>query len=106
MVSMVISEKEKKDNSVTSILDDRPQYPYGLSINLGPDEISKLGLDKMPQAGDKLGMMANVTVSAINMENNQGDDRKFRMTLQITDMEIEKGEKDKSIESSIYGSEV
>ena len=32
---------------------DEPMYSYGLCISLGKEELEKLGIEKLPQAGSK-----------------------------------------------------
>jgi hypothetical protein len=104
MINMAHSEEDKIKAEGKSIISDSPLYPYGLSINLGPEEVEKLGLG-IPGVGDKLMMIAKVEVSSVSNERTWGEKGKARITLQITDMDVQKPKAEKSAEQVIYGKE-
>jgi hypothetical protein len=104
MINMAHSEEEKIKSNSQSIISDAPLYPYGLSITLGPEEVEKLGLG-VPSVGDKHMMLAKVEVSSVSNERTWGEKGKVRVTLQITDMDIQKPKEEKSAEQVIYGKE-
>ena len=60
-----------------------PQYPCGLKVNLGKEDLEKLGIDALPEYGSTMKLSAMVTVCYVS----QGDDM-MCMGLQITDMEL------------------
>ena len=66
---------------------ERPEYPYGLSINLDESSIKALGLASLPKVGDVLEIEALVTVKAVSVsEREAGVDR--NLSLQITSMDL------------------
>lgn len=106
MHSMKISEQEKKDDAMPSVM-DRPSYPYGLKIHVDKDSYEKLGLGEPPKVGSKMTVLAQVEVTDVHLEE-KGDDMKYpSMGLQITDMAIQKSseKKEKDAGTVLYGSE-
>lgn len=111
MKDMMICEKQKKEGSVKSVLDDQPCYPYGLKITLEPESYNKLELKEPPQIGDKFLMLANVEVCSLYKDKSYGDVPKISMGLQITGMDLKNREEDtekeeaesKSMSEKIYG---
>lgn len=93
MVSMKRDEKDKrKDMGAPCSIDAiAPDYPWGLCINLGTDEIEKLGL-KMPALGTEMTITAKVKVTRVEesaSENAGGEQDEYRsIALQITDIGI------------------
>lgn len=103
MIDMKITESEKKDASLLSVVDDRPNYPYGLEIRLDSETIKKLNL-KDPQVGQKMMMEAMVEITSVSSTNFKGDEKKYTVNMQITQMELEdKDSDDKPAESYVYG---
>lgn len=94
MIDMKLSEMDKKENEVTSVL-EKPDYPYGLRLYLDPDSVKKLNL-KEPKIGEKMMLMGIVEVVSINSE-----DDKISVSLQIKEMDL-KSKSDKSAEEVLY----
>lgn len=92
MIDMKITEEEKKEQQQVSVLDDAANYPYGLKIQLDSESFAKLGIP-VPQIGQKMKMMAMVEVCSLSQNNYKGDAKEVEVSLQITDMEIVKPEK-------------
>lgn len=86
MTSMKI-EPRKAEQS-TAIMNDGPEYPYGLRICLGTDELKKLGIEKLPELGKEIAISAKGTVCAVS-ENENLYGKNQSLDLQITDMELE-----------------
>lgn len=86
LADMKMSKEEKADYSQPS----PPEYPWGLSISLGNDELEKLGVDLDDEVcvGDMvhINAMAKVTSHSLN-ENEDGPKR--RVELQIVFMALE-----------------
>jgi hypothetical protein len=101
MVDLRISEQEKKENSVESVL-EKPNYPYGLRIHIDPETYEKLGL-KDCQVGEKMNLSGVGVVMSVNAEEVSGDEKEYSISVQITDLQLEKEKKEKSAESIIYG---
>jgi hypothetical protein len=103
MVSMKLSKAEAKEsNDIAG--PDRPEYPYGLSIHLDNEALSRLGIDKLPEVGMKLRLNAEVLVKDIS-ENSRIDEKETMRSvgLQITDMELLSNPKGGSTSDELYG---
>lgn len=104
MVNMQMSKKEATEQAKPMSAADAPRYPYGLSITLDDDALSKLGVDKMPKVGGKMTIEARVTVTACSESDRQGGGKSRRCELQITDLELGGGPAKKgSAEDKMYG---
>lgn len=102
MASLLISNPEKQDAVKTSVLDDKPNYPYGCRIYLGPDELKKLGFTGTPEIGKKLNISGVAEVVSVNVEKEVGDVKEFAISLQFIDMELGSSEAKKSAADTIY----
>lgn len=88
IVSMERTAAEKKaaQERYTGPSDAGPDYPYGLCINLGKDELAKLGIDKLPEVGDEFHIYAVCCVTRVSQSaDDKGEDSKG-VELQITQM--------------------
>ena len=104
LVSMERTAKEKKaaqDRMEAGITQNGPDYPYGLTINLGKDELKKLGIEDLPAVGDEFHIMAVAKVTRVHQSaSEQGDDSRG-VELQITDMStMHEGEEDEGDEGA------
>lgn len=87
VVSMQLEEKERKEMAEPSLVGNMPKYPHGLRINLGPEELEKLGMgQKVPEVGKVKSMVAKVEVVAVRNDRKEGDENSLSVSLQITDM--------------------
>lgn len=64
------------------------EYPYGLRINLGRDEIKRLGIKPLPKVGITVTLEAKCKVISVSQNERQGGSPDQRVELQITHMEI------------------
>lgn len=103
MMSMKRTAQDKrKDMGATASVDAiRPDYPWGLTIHLEADELNKLGMKEMPEAGCCMMLVATVHVTRVQVTAaagvKPGDDHERSVDLQITDMmlgEMPEGEED------------
>ena len=77
----------------------KPEYPYCLRLNLGPDEIKMLGMTELPKINSEMKLEAKVKVVGIST-SEYGD----RLELQITDMALDMDkDEESSIENIMYG---
>jgi hypothetical protein len=75
------AEERWKEGPVT---DD---YPWGLCINLGKDELAKLGITELPAVGDELFICAVTKVTSVNHSAGSGENEdNMGVTLQIVKM--------------------
>lgn len=100
---MRISDMEKKNNTLLSVVDDKPNYPYSLKLMLDSDTVAKLGLADLPDVGEKMQMLAVVEVVGVRKEGEVGDVGKYCLDLQIQQMDIKESEKDESVSGMLYG---
>ena len=85
--------------------DGAPDYPSGLRLFLGEEEIKKLMvggvLPKMPDLGEMLELRAMVKVAEVGEDVEKGDQKQRRIVLQIEDMGFYN---EKSDSEKFYGS--
>lgn len=105
MVDMGYTEDEKKNEfgKQKSLIDDTPEYPYGLRISLRPEDTAKLGC-KECEVGEVKEFVIKVKVVSKNIEDQySGMEAYPSLGLQITEMEPI-GEKDKKSDADkMYG---
>jgi hypothetical protein len=90
MVDMKMSAKEAKEQSSPST-DEGPRYPYGLSINLGAEEMEKLGIGDSVEVGDVVTVTAKANVTSKSAFQTMLGKSEGSLCLQITDMEVTGG---------------
>lgn len=67
-------------------------YPYGLSVSLDHEGLSKLGLNgPLPKVGSKIPLTANAHVKSTSEESTDGTKRR-RMTLELRHMALDHGQ--------------
>jgi len=71
---------------------DGPEFPWGLSLNLGKDELEKVGIAKLPEVGDEFTIIAIAKVTRVSQSasDKQTEDTKS-VEFQITDLACEPG---------------
>lgn len=85
------AEREEMPGAVEA---DEPQYPYGLCLHLGMDELEKLGMKQLPEVGATMMISAKAFVKSTSAYETQGDGKSMSVDLQITDMELGAEKKD------------
>lgn len=81
-----------------------PEYPYGLCINLDTESLAKLGLEKLPEIGDYMVMIARVKVESVQESQKEGQPMHQNLGLQIIEMDIKKNDEKKvDATKKIYG---
>lgn len=105
MKDMMISEGEKRENSVLSVVDDKPSYPYGLRITLDPDTIKKLEMKEAPEIGAKMMIHGYAEVIAVNKIEGRGDVDSFTVELQIQNFDAKEESKESKASNMLYGSD-
>lgn len=81
---------------------ERPEYPMGLSMRLGDEELEKLGVSAMPEVGDSMMAMARVEVRSAEQSDIDGEGVERSVMLQVTDMAIQPGQRTDAAQQ-IYG---
>ena len=82
---------------------DEPMYSYGLCINLGREELEKLGIEKLPEAGSEMMIKAITYVKTVR-ESKEKDGVEQNVELQITAMGIEPFDKSSDQAKGLYES--
>jgi len=80
----------------------RPDFPYGLSINLDEDSIKLLNIGELPEVGEVLELHARVVVKSVSSDQVEGQGINRRASLQITDMALEGMKEGKSAAEIVY----
>jgi hypothetical protein len=97
-------QKKYSEPTIASSSEDKPRYPWGLVINLDSDCLEKLGIEKLPQVGEKMKLHAIVEVSSANSYASQTG-KSQSIGLQITAMELAAHKEEKKAEDVLYGKE-
>ena len=92
MQDMKLTKKEAKkqygDTPVEST-ENRPKYPWGLTINLEDDSLKKLDMEIADYTvGDKLKFECEASVSSIEESQYEGSPNHQSIRLQVRKMEI------------------
>ncbi|NIF51408.1 capsid staple protein [Burkholderia sp. Ax-1724] len=105
LISMERTEAEKKaaEERWSAEAETGPDYPYGLCINLGADELKKLGIDDLPSVGAEMTMTATVKVTSVSSYESSGSEGSKSVSLQITQMALDDGNGPSAAEK-LYGS--
>lgn len=81
LTSMKLSKREAKGDS--PVAESRPRFPYGLSINLDDDSLTKLGISTLPEVGAEMLVVGVGIVESVNEHKRQsGSDRNISIQLQ------------------------
>ncbi len=82
---------------------EEPMYSYGLCINLGREELEKLGIEKLPEAGSEMMIKAITYVKTVR-ESKEKDGVEQNVELQICAMGIEPFDKSGDQAKGLYES--
>jgi hypothetical protein len=98
MKHMARSKKERTEmNKPSAIGGDK--YPYGLRVDLGHEEMQKLGMDSMPKVGDKVHLQSHAHVVSASESSHEGDDEpQRRVSLELRHMAVGPAPKEGTIE--------
>lgn len=91
MISMKLTPDEAKEEAGYAE-PQPPAYPWGLSISLDSDSLSKLGITDMPAVGGVMYLQARCEVCSTSQYENQ-DGKDQTLSLQITDMSLSSGQR-------------
>lgn len=100
MVDMRRSPQEKKEVMEGPAIADMPDYPYGLCISLGDEELEKLDLDCSDcESGDTIDLRAFAKVTSIS-KNDYNGKQTTRIELQIVQLAVESEDEEVEEEDS------
>ena len=80
---------------------EEPMYSYGLCISLGREELEKLGIEKLPEAGSEMMIKAITYVKTVR-ESKEKDGVEQNVELQICAMGIEPFDKTRDQAKGLY----
>lgn len=92
MINMAMTAAEAQEEygtPVTAAPSELPKYPYGLELSLDDETMKKLGITELPDVNYVMKLTAMVTVTNIGSSQSQGGEPEQRMSLQITDMQLD-----------------
>jgi hypothetical protein len=83
------AEKRWKDGPVAT---SGPDFPWGLSLSLGKDELAKLGIKDLPEVGAEYTILAIGKVTRVNQSASaQQTEDTMSVEIQLTDLACEPG---------------
>ena len=97
LTDMGLSESKREHEAAEAEMPSKPpKYPYGLNIRLEAEQIAALGLDDMPDAGDKLMLCASGVVDSVHAGLNSSEGPSI--SIQLTALAVESGSKEEKSE--------
>lgn len=87
LVDLKRTKQERKERSKPSPMDGE-DYPYGLRVHLGHDELQKLGIDTLPKAGSKVHLRAHAHVASVEDRQRDGGKPERSMSLELRHMSL------------------
>lgn len=92
LVSLELSKAErKKETEPMADTADRPLFPYGTSLYLNDETLSKLGIEEMPDVGTTLMIKAVAKVTGTSEREYEGGSHRT-LDIQFVEMACEEGE--------------
>lgn len=92
LASMERTAKEKKAaEERMKPMEAGPDFPWGLSVNLGDAELKKVGIKELPEIGDQYTIVAIAKVTRVSA-NASEDSANRSVEFQITDLALEETE--------------
>ncbi|MCB7130173.1 MAG: hypothetical protein J3T61_11615 [Candidatus Brocadiales bacterium] len=85
LVSMKRTKKDKRDDRAESV--DENNFPYGLTISLDDESLTKLGIKELPPVGEAKIIVAVGRVSSVSENSNERRTHR-NMSIQIEKIEI------------------
>lgn len=102
-MTMVNMKRKKQPNEDMIDAGDLPPYPYGLQLRLNEEDMKKLDL-KLMETGTEITITAKTIITSVSQYDyiDEKETNNANMTLQITDMEIDKVH-DSDVAKRFYG---
>lgn len=91
LVSMARTAEEKKaaEDRYKAIGPSEEDYPYGLCLTLGKDELSKLGVTDLPKIGEPVYLYVVAKVTRVSASASEAGEDSQSVDLQVTQMALE-----------------
>lgn len=103
VVSMKRDQQDKdakSDEACSPCHSEQPDYPWGLRLNLGDEEVAALGLGQLPSAGAQVQLAGIGKVMGVREEEVEGKTKRT-LEIQITDLGLQVGD-GRSIADRLY----
>ncbi len=81
LTSMRMAKKPKMEEMSSPSPVQEEQYPYGLKVNLEHDDMKKLGIKKLPKAGDIHKFTAHAKVTRAEESSSVDGGKKRSVTI-------------------------
>lgn len=95
MINLKSDPKPKEGQNAANMLSapvyDEPAYPYGLTLRLNDETLTKLGIKELPKVGTKVRIVAMAEVQSVGQYKERDGDQQRHVELQVTDMDPPKG---------------
>lgn len=89
MVDMELDDESKMDAPMPILMDNKPDYPYGLRISLTNREMKKLDLDPdYAKVGGIVHLSAMARITHVSHSDSGPDDYNCCVELQIEDLVV------------------
>lgn len=96
-------KKAESDRWKGDAVEEMDDYPYGLTVNLDDDTMSKLGLtDKDFDTGEPVMLMAEAVITEDRINTINGKTRRS-MAIQLRKIAISQGEGKADVSTTLYG---
>lgn len=105
LVNMKIDPKEREKGLPDTVSADAPSYPWGLQLNLDEEALDKLGIETLPKVDGELMVLARATVTSVSSNESSGGGKRKSVSLQITDLCLEKPSKNTDAAGALYKEE-
>lgn len=105
LVDMVESPDEQRkliSGMALPMEDNKPRYPYGLSLNLNEDSLEKLGIETLPEVGSTIHLKALAKVTSVSKDATD-EKESSRVCLQITHLAFEEEDEEEETEEAPPG---
>ena len=96
LVDMKRSKKDRKSDEAVS--SSHEKFPYGLSINLEDESLTKLGFKNLPKVGTKVKVVAEGVVTSVNTHERSGGKPSRNIAIQLEKMSV-KGPKSTAVDA-------
>lgn len=91
LISMERSKEEREEakKRIDTMPADGPDYPWGLCLNLGREELEKLGVKNLPAIGAEVKIQAVAKVVRVSQSASERGDESKGVELQITELGLD-----------------
>lgn len=86
LIDLKRTKAEKKEAIKCPTIGSTSDYPYGLELRLGSDELEKLGMKELPAVGEEYTLTAHCVVTDVSQHSDQSGDDRRNVTVQVQKM--------------------